>query len=274
MAETISHSSCSGSGFATHRVYDGHTHASELRTENVGCLIMWQLSEASLNTFSCEALSSACLHGWFRMQTAQGGKVFQTTGAQPLLSPKESDLQNRCHRSSYHSNSTQRHFFPQATIRSSAGEQQPPLRQVFCGQSADARPSTTAGYGAHTGATAMARHQASNASCTLGAVFCCQDTNTRAEDALPASISPDNCSARAQRSASVSGTVLRVPADRQDGSCPHGLTNRTVSGVKRTCSDVSEPFSNSKKPRSLHLHGDDTDDGKLLQVSALVSIHC
>lgn len=203
----------------------------------------------------------------------QGGHQGQETGAQPTCSPKESDRQNRSHRSSYYSNSTQRHFFPRATTRSTAGEQQQLLRQALCSaHNVDAHPNTVAGCGAHAGVTALARHQASNASCTLGAVECCQDPNTRTEDGIPASISPDNFSATAQRSASACGTVLRVPADRQDGSCPQSLAQRSISGVKRASSDVSEPYSNSKKPRSLHLHGDDTDDGKLLQVSALSSL--
>jgi hypothetical protein len=183
----------------------------------------------------------------------------------------QSDLQNRSHRSSYQSNSTDRHCFPPATTRSSTVHWHPsqlPLTHV-CSQPLDFVPSTTAFYGLHAGGASLSRQQASNASCTLGAVLSSQEIEPthQTEEAIPTSISPDNFSATAQRSASASGSILRVPAEGQDGSCPHSSAlepHRT--SLKRTNSNVSGSFGLSKKPRSLHLHGDDTDDGKLLQV--------
>lgn len=60
-----------------------------------------------------------------------------------------------------------------------------------------------------------------------------------------------------------------MPAEGEDRSCPHSFApseqRRIATGLKRA-NPHNASGTLSKKPRSLHLHGDDTDDGKLLQV--------
>jgi hypothetical protein len=194
----------------------------------------------------------------------------EVTGAEAISCVPKSEVQNQSHRSSNQSLTSHRQCFPPATSGPSMVHRHQLLLTHISSQPLEFVPRTTAGCGIPADLASLTRQQASNASCTLGAVFCGQDNQPtqQAEEAIPTSISPDNFSATAQRSASASGTILRVPAEGQDGFCPHSSAPepQPTTSLKRTNSNVSGPFGPSKKPRPLHLHGDDTDDGKLLQV--------